>query len=246
MMSEKRYQQLVSGAVKQFWRTRRTQRNRQGRRKGTKDVGNRGAVTGGAQMNGFLAVITEILHGAGISRDTIHCDVRNSTYLPGFFRPTKSWDLLVVADGSLLACIEFKSQVGSFGNNFNNRTEESVGSAHDFWTAYREGAFVKSPRPWLGFFMLLEEAPASTRPVDVKEPHFPVFEEFRDSSYAKRYEVLCLKLIRERLYDGACLLLPEGDSGVKGRYREPNKEVSFPSFARSLSAHAMAYSGNAP
>jgi hypothetical protein len=41
--------------------------------------------------------------------------------LPGYFRPTKEWDLLVILDGNLLASIEFKSQIGpSFGNNYNN------------------------------------------------------------------------------------------------------------------------------
>ncbi len=39
----------------------------------------------------------------------------------------KKWDLLVV-EGCLIAAIEFKSQVGSFGNNYNNRTEEALGS----------------------------------------------------------------------------------------------------------------------
>lgn len=42
----------------------------------------------------------------------------------------------------MIAAVELKSQVGpSFGNNCNNRTEEAIGTAHDFWTAYREGAF---------------------------------------------------------------------------------------------------------
>ena len=58
--------------------------------------------------------------------------------LPGFFRPTKEWDLLVVKDGHLIAVIEAKSQVGpSLGNNFNNRTEEAMGSAIDLWKSYR-------------------------------------------------------------------------------------------------------------
>ena len=57
--------------------------------------------------------------------------------LPGFFRPTKEWDLVVVKNGHLIAAIEAKSQVGpSFGNNFNNRTEEAMGSALDIWTAF--------------------------------------------------------------------------------------------------------------
>jgi hypothetical protein len=45
--------------------------------------------------------------------------------------------------------MEFKSQIGpSFGNNFNNRTEEALGSATDIWAAYREGAFKPSSRPF--------------------------------------------------------------------------------------------------
>jgi hypothetical protein len=114
--------------------------------------------------------------------------------IPGYFRPEKSWDLLVVVDGALLASVEFKSQVGSFGNNYNNRTEEAIGVATDLWTAFREGAFSESPKPWLGWLMLLEDAPGSTRPVKVSEPFFRVFEEFRKVSYAERYEILCKKL----------------------------------------------------
>src|SRR3954453_10608895 len=49
-------------------------------------------------------------------------------------------------------------------NNYTNRTEEAIGSATDLWTAYREGAFKPSPRPWVGYLMLLEEASQSTQP----------------------------------------------------------------------------------
>jgi len=67
--------------------------------------------------------------------------VSSPTNLPGYFRPTKSWDLVVVSDEQLFASIEFNSHVGpSFGNNFNNRVEEALGSASDLWMAYREGA----------------------------------------------------------------------------------------------------------
>ena len=150
--------------------------------------------------------------------------------------------VLVVADGNLLATIEFKSQVGpSFGNNFNNRAEEALGSATDLWTAYREGAFRESIRPWLGYFMLLEESPGSTSAVRVSSPHFGVFPEFRESSYAKRYELFCLRLVRERIYDAACLLLSERKTGRKGQYREPLPEISFTNFATSLTAHVGAY-----
>jgi len=122
-----------------------------------------------------------------------------------------------VADGIFLAGIEFKSQVGSFGNNYNNRTEEAIGSATDIWAAYREGAFKPSARPWLGYMMLLENAPDSTRPVKAQEPHFKVFPEFKSASYARRYEILLTKLVRERLYDSACFLLSNAKLGPKGK-----------------------------
>jgi hypothetical protein len=162
--------------------------------------------------------------------------------LPGYFRAEKSWDLIVVADGNLLAVIEFKAQVGpSFGNNFNNRTEEALGNASDLWAAYREGAFKPSMRPWLGYVFILEDCEKSQTPVRVKEPHFKVFPEFRGASYAKRYELFLTKLLRERLYDGACLLLSPRETGKKGHFSSPNDELSFRAFAAGLSAHAIAY-----
>jgi hypothetical protein len=139
--------------------------------------------------------------------------------------------------------MEFKSQIGSFGNNFNNRTEESLGSATDIWTAYREGAFAPSQRPWLGYVMVLEEVAGSLSPVGVKEPHFPVFPEFREASYTKRYEILMTKLVRERLYDNAALLLSSRDAAGDGSYRQPSAELSFENLLTSLKARAMAISG---
>lgn len=144
--------------------------------------------------------------------------------------------------GNLFAGIEFKSQAGpSYGNNFNNRVEEAIGSATDLWTAYREGAFKLSQRPWLGYFMLLEDEPRSTSPVPVQELHFKVFEEFRDASYARRYQLFCERLVRERLYDATCFLMSDREHGLKGNYSEPAEELSFRNFAISLMGRAQAY-----
>lgn len=148
----------------------------------------------------------------------------------------------MVVDGVLLASIEFKAHIGpSFGNNFNNRVEEALGNSTDLLTAYREGRFKPSQRPWLGWLMLLEDTSKSSAPVRVDEPHFEVFEEFKKTSYAKRYELFCERLMRERLYDGTCLILSDKSGGLKGKFWEPNPEFSFATFATSLSAHAMAY-----
>lgn len=146
-----------------------------------------------------------------------------------------------MADDQLLASVEFKAQVGSFGNNFNNRVEEALGNAVDLNTAYREGKFKPSRKPWLRWLMLLEDSQKSTSPVSVSQPHFDVFDEFKDTSYAKRYELFCQRLLRERLYDATCFLMSNDTVGRKGGYSEPNEELGFKSFATSLTAHAMAY-----
>lgn len=228
----------LAAAVQVYWRVRNRQK-KQG--KGSrKDAGDRAAVTGGAHCDGFIDLVAAVLRENGLPDASIIR--KKNIILPGYFRPTKEWDLVVIADKRLPAAIEFKSQVGpSFGNNYNNRTEEALGNALDLITAYREGAFRPSQRPWLGYFFLLEEAPGSTSPVDVDEPHFKVFPEFGDASYAKRYELLCLKLVRERLYDAACLVRSTKEGGVKGKYREPNEEVSFKNFFASPAAKVAAY-----
>lgn len=226
-------------AVRQFWVVRRAQAEKQGAATGARDAGERAAVTGGAQMDGFVGLVRDVLCQYGMPRASVHCE--SHLELPGWYRPEKQWDLIVVSDGTFLAGIEFKSQVGpSFGNNYNNRTEEALGSATDLWAAYREGAFKPSARPWLGYLMLLEDCDNSNAPVRAREPHYRVFEEFRDASYAKRYELLLTKMVRERLYDSACLLLASGEPNRHGEYREPAAELGFEQFISSLLAKAIA------
>jgi hypothetical protein len=91
--------------------------------------------------------------------------------------------------------------------------------------------------------MMLEETGGSASPARNREPHFDVFPEFKAASYAERYRLLLLKLIRERLYDSACLLLSDRVSGRKGNYREPEPELRFERFIASLLAKAIAIAG---
>lgn len=229
----------VSRAIAQYWRTRHTQSRRQAA-SARRDQGARAAVTGGAQMDGFIALIGELIVEAGARKSEIFYDSRLE--LPGFFRPTKEWDLLMVKQNQLILALEAKSQVGpSFGNNFNNRTEEAMGSALDLWTAYREGAYNKTVKPWLGYVFLLEDCVASRRPVRVQEPHFKVFPEFLKASYSQRYEWFCRKLVRERHYNVAAFLLSDRISGMKGHYTEPADDLTFEIFARSLIAQVRAF-----
>jgi len=190
-------------------------------------------------MDGFEELARDVLLSCGVAEDEIAFN--SQLELPGYYRPEKRWDILVVADGKLIAAIELKSMSSSFGNNFNNRVEEAVGSATDLWTAYREGAFPTAPKPWLGYLMLLVEREESTRPVSVREPHFAVFPEFKGASYADRYRILLDKLMRERLYDATCFLMTPKEAVQTGEYHEPDGALSFRYFEESLRACATAF-----
>ncbi|MCP4685769.1 MAG: hypothetical protein GY867_10045 [bacterium] len=108
----------VSQAIAHYWQVRMHQREKQ-KQSGRADQGARSAVTGGAQMDGFIDLFSQVIIGAGIDEQFVF--QKKALQLPGYFRPTKEWDLLVVKDGLLIVALEAKSQVGpSFGNNFND------------------------------------------------------------------------------------------------------------------------------
>ena len=224
-------------AVRFFWQMRQQQSRRQGDGDDRdRDRGSRSAVTGGKQMDGFVRLVYKLLVEANVPESCIAID--KHIELPGWFRAEKKWDLVVVHNRELLAALEFKSQIGpSFGNNFNNRTEEALGSATDIWAAYREGAFKPSARPFLGYLMLLEDCERSRSPVKVLETHFRVFPEFQGASYRERYSILIEKLLRERLYDGACFLASKAEAAKSGDYIEPHAELTFAKFISPLLAH---------
>ena len=229
----------VAKAVAHYWQTRAAQRNKQ-ETGGRADQGLRSAVTGGTQMDGFIDLFTGLVTQAGIPLRYVFR--KKAVELPGFFRPTKEWDLLVIRDRMLIAAIEAKSQVGpSFGNNFNNRTEEAMGSALDLWTAFRERAYIESPQPFLGYFFMLEDCEASNRPVGVKEPHFKVFPEFLGASYMRRYELFCRKLVLERHYTASAFITSSSHEGLDGIYKTPADDLSIERFAKLLVAHVATF-----
>ena len=63
-----------------------------------------------------------------------------------------------------------------------------------------------------------------------------MFPEFRGASYRDRYAILIEKLLRDRLYDGACFLLSGAASATTGDYVEPHPELTFSKFVVPLLA----------
>jgi len=233
------YERKAREAVAAFWGNREAAKQKQ-IESGRADQGERAGVTAGKNMDGFIALILDIIRANGLAHAEIHRK-RATLTLPGFFRPTKLWDLLVIHRGELIAAIELKSQVGpSFGNNFNNRTEEAIGTAHDLWTAYREGAFGNQPRPFVGWLMLVEDAPESRSPVRDNSPHFNLFVEFRGASYLQRYDLLCRKLTQEQLYTTASVIASPRTASDTGDFSSLSAMTSLKTFVASLAGHVAA------
>lgn len=229
-MDTEKYQDLLKSAIKLFWETRNSQKDAQSERE-IKDTGNRSSVTGGKQLDGLLKLLFVVATDAGVPEE---CIFIKGNQLPGYFRPTKNWDMIIVSPTKkLIAVIELKSQVGSFGNNFNNRTEEALGSATDLWTAYREKAFPNQPAPWLGYLMVVEKSDKSTARVKINSPFYKVFKEFKDTSYLDRYKLFCQRLMLERIYSQCCLIWVTNDHN----FGDVEASISIETFLYSFIGH---------
>ncbi len=104
-------------------------------------------------------------------------------------------------------CIEFKSQVDSYGNNENNRYEEALGSGLDLRARFGSTAI-------LGFFLVICDEP-KTRSITkrrVADPD-PVFV---NTSHIDRRLIFAERIVQYQLteaplYDAACVLLVRRD-----------------------------------
>lgn len=233
------YKELARLGVEQFWSGRTSAlENDEARSQG----GERAGVLGGRNMDGFLAMVETLVHKNGLPNATIWVRGRPNLTLPGYYRPTKLWDVLVFDGKMLVAAVELKSHVGpSFGNNFNNRAEEAIGTAHDLATAIREGALGEQDLPFVGWLILVEDCEASQRAVRETSPHFPVFSEFQNASYLARYEVLCRRLIQEKLYTQATVIASPRSAREGGEFRELSDATGLKAFAAKLAGHVASW-----
>ncbi|MFO0591641.1 MAG: PaeR7I family type II restriction endonuclease [Polyangiaceae bacterium] len=255
---------LFHDAVQQFWSSKQsaTSKKSQG--------GARDQNLHGKTMNGFIEAVRDFLIALGVRPEHVFAGGNLSNappVLPSYFRPSKNWDLIVVANsrfhskeqGSggpvLYAALELKSQDKSIGNNQNNRLEESIGNAHDFWVTYGQSGFERlQPRPWLGYLFVGKYQPgADNVQVRIKQPHFLAMPPFRvegsdasatylGPSYAARYMMFLRQAVAARLYDsGAFLVTAEDLAGKRPNHRILMPEFGPAAFLRGLKAQILAH-----
>jgi hypothetical protein len=206
------FEDRLRKAVAHYWRTLAAQSTKQ---KPGMDHGRRSAVTGGKQMDGFCELVDRVLRENGLGEASIY--VRSDRELPGLFRPTKEWDMLVVHEGRTVAAIAFTSQrVPPLAGDTNTRIEETIGTAEGMWTAFRQEANGRSrPRAWLGWVMLLEDRTDS-------------------GSYGRCYDQILRKFTQERLFDSAALLASPRKYGAPDAFVKPAEDLSMKRLLASL------------
>lgn len=156
------YTNAVTNAVAEYWDVRRSQAERS-REQGVVNTGIRAEVTGGRHLDALQELVVSVFVDGGIPAHLL--DVKKRP-ISGYFRRDKSWDIVVMVANRVVGIIELRSMAGnSPGQNYNNRTDEALGQAVDVWKAVEREIIDTPLRPWLGYFMLLEDNDAFTAPV---------------------------------------------------------------------------------
>lgn len=203
--------QDFENAVAAYWGAKKTQ-NELSAIKNKVGTGTAGSVRSGKHFDTIAALLAKFFLEAGYPPDAIRVTKSQGLELPGYYRPQKQWDLVVAYENTLVAAFELKALGGpSFGNNYNNRVEEALGSAVDLRRAALANLF-PGEKPWLGYFFIMEDAAGSRTPVQVAEGAMPVDQLWKGKSYQDRFAIFCERLMAESLYDAVCYVTSSADN----------------------------------
>ncbi|AGJ56262.1 MULTISPECIES: PaeR7I family type II restriction endonuclease [Streptomyces] len=219
-------------AVAAYWGAKELQRELS-TIKAAVGAGTAGSVRGGKHFDPIAVLLSKFFLDAGYPPESIRVTKSQGLELPGYYRPQKQWDLVVVHNDTLVAAFELKALGGpSFGNNYNNRVEEALGSAIDL----RHAALAElypGEEPWLGYFFIMQDEEGSRRPVKPAKGALPVEQIWHGKSYQERFGVFCQRLMSERLYDAACYIT---SSASNPKPNEPIDKLNWLRFSASIDA----------
>lgn len=184
-------------------------------------------------MDDFAHAIQGIFEAEGIRREFVR--IGRGLTIPGYFRPTKDWDVVVCNGRELGALVELKSQVGSLGKNFNNRAEEAIGNAKDVRVAFTNG-LLGTEAPFVAFLMVMEDCDDLVVSRKTRSEFFTTDPALTDTPFSVRWQRLLSRLVREQLYDAACLLPTTRDTIERVQVDD---EVGLDRFLARLVARAQ-------
>lgn len=169
-------------------------------------------------MKPLAFFVRQMFIDAGLDESEVFID----RAIPGYYRRSKNWDVVATHKGQLVGLVELKSQVGSEGNNGNNRIEEALGNAFDAVTAQELNQAFGSLSVWTAFCIVFGSDPGSSRTVGMRTP--PLFEldpAFDDMTYGSQWELAVERFIQTRAYDAGWMVVSWIEGGQYVRYIEP-------------------------
>lgn len=216
-------------AAVEFWFDSKAEQLARAALAGRTQGGTRDAVTGGGHLDGFNNLVVNELASFGVP--DLEYGLNRRATLPGFYRASKSWDLLVFQRGRPLLAVEYKSMKGSEGKNLNNRMDEVLGVAEDLRLAQDRG--LVHPGLKRAYVFVMEASPDVTVPVRSTVSAGHIDPAFQGASYLDRMGILCERIRDTGLYDMSWAIAAQDDPA---RFFEPNTAVGWERFAADLAA----------
>jgi len=238
-------------AVAAYWEVKKAQEETSSLN-GRVGAGTAGKVRGGAHFDPIAELLTKFFLDADYPSSAIRVTAGDHLELPGYYRPQKRWDVVISYENTLVAAFELKGLGSpSFGNNYNNRVEEALGSAVDVRRA-RLAELFPGERPWLGYFFIMEDALKSQKGVDIEtrtsfpvediwladcclaaggKPCNPKRSKLHGKSYQDRFAIFCERLMEKEMYDAVCYIT---SSPTEQGPREPSAQLDWAHFSAAI------------
>lgn len=205
--------------------------------------------TSDVHLDGLMDAMIDDLVEGGINRSSIKKkptrpnpnDRQPDTTVPGWFRPTKNWDIAIYHGDELMGLIELKTLTKSVAKNVNNRIEESIGSPFDLSNAVLEGLLGHLVRrPVMGYVMVIPcnqetEKIKHYNESDNRASRFLVDEEYEGASIASIFAVSSRRLLQKGIYDAVWIVM-QSDGG---EVTEPDDQLTYSRFIKTFIAENM-------
>lgn len=196
---------------------------------GRSQGGTRDAVVGGKHLDGLNTLVVDQLDRLGVPGLSYLTNMRAT--LPGYYRASKSWDLLVMRDDEPILAVEYKSMKGSEGKNLNNRIDEVLGVGEDLRAAQEHGLVPAGLKR--AYVFIMESTPEVLKPVGFRGSVGELDPAFLNGNYLQRMAILCSRIREAGLYDMAWAIAAVRDP--IGFY-EPDQNVGWLRFRDDLAS----------
>jgi hypothetical protein len=209
------------------WISVKLEQGQRAQNSGNAQGGTRSQVTGGKHLRGVNQLVVDEIRNTGATDLELRFDRRAT--LAGWYRNSKSWDLLVLQRRTPILAVEYKSMSGSEGKNLNNRADEVFGIAEDARQAEAHG--ILPPNLRRAYVYLMEVTPAVQYPVGPGRPFGRTDPIFDQASYLDRMAIMCERMRDSGLYH---LVWAVGVIREPVGFMEPSVNVGWDRFAADL------------